>query len=166
MSVRRIVEADVEAVVRLVHELAAYEQAADQCHLTVGALRTALFGEAPALFGHVAETGDQVVGFALWFRNFSTWDGVHGVYLEDLFVCPEHRGGGHGRALLAELAAECLRHGYTRLQWWVLNWNAPALGFYRGLGAEPMDGWTVLRLSGAPLARLAASGPVGELTRQ
>lgn len=157
MSVRRVVEADIESVVEMVHELAAYEEAADQCHLTAATLHTALFGQTPALFGHVAEAGEEIVGFALWFRTFSTWDGVHGIYLEDLFVRAAHRGGGHGRALLAELAAECVRHGYTRLQWWALDWNTPALGFYRALGAESMDKWTVLRLSGTPLERLAAT---------
>lgn len=157
VSVRRVVEADIESVAEMVHELAAYEEAADQCHLTAATLRTALFGPAPALFGHVAEAGEEIVGFALWFRTFSTWDGVHGIYLEDLFVRAAHRGDGHGRALLAELAAECVRHGYTRLQWWALDWNTPALGFYRALGAETMDKWTVLRLSGAPLERLAAT---------
>ena len=104
----------MNAVVALVRELAAYEQASDQCHLTPAQLRTALFGEEPALFGHVAEVGCEVVAFALWFRNFSTWDGVHGIYLEDLFVRSEHRGCGLGRA---QLAAECVRRGYSRLQW-------------------------------------------------
>lgn len=150
-------EADVTDVVVMVHELAAYERAADQCRLTADALRVALFGDAPALFGHVADAGDELAGFALWFRNFSTWDGVHGIYLKDLFVRPRHRSDGHGRELLAELAAECVRRGYTRLQWWVLDWNDSALGFYRGLGAAAIDDWTVQRLSGAPLARLAAT---------
>jgi GNAT superfamily N-acetyltransferase len=114
-----------------------------------------LFGEEPALFGHVAEVGCEVVGFALWFRNFSTWDGVHGIYLEDLFVRMDHRGCGLGRALLAELAAECVRRGYSRLQWWALDWNEPAIGFYRSIGAEAMDDWTVYRITGRTLAALA-----------
>lgn len=155
MSVRRVTPADVDAVVTMVHELAAYERAAEQCRLTVEALRTALFGERPALFGHVAEDRGEVVGFALWFLNYSTWDGAHGIYLEDLYVRPGQRGGGHGRALLAELAAECVRHGYTRLQWWVLDWNEPSIGFYRSLGAEPMSEWTVFRLAGEPLRALS-----------
>lgn len=149
-------------MVRLVHDLAAYERAAEHCTLTEEQLHTALFGPRPALFGHVAELDDRVAGFALWFLNFSTWDGVHGVYLEDLYVQPEHRGAGLGKALFAELAAECVRCGYTRLQWWVLNWNTPAIGFYRSLGAEAMDEWTVYRLSGKPLDQLAQSaGPIG-----
>ncbi|UZJ26503.1 GNAT family N-acetyltransferase [Rhodococcus antarcticus] len=140
----------------MVHDLAEYEKAADQCHLTGDQLHAALFDEHPALFGHVAQAEDgTVVGLALWFLNYSTWDGVHGVYLEDLYVRPEHRGGGHGRALLAALAGVCDERGYTRLQWWVLNWNTPSIGFYRSLGAEPMDEWTTMRLSGAALGQLA-----------
>lgn len=153
--VRRVAESDVNAVVVLVHELAAYEQASEQCRLTPAQLRTALFGEEPALFGHVAEVGGEVVAFALWFRNFSTWDGVHGIYLEDLYVRTEHRGCGLGRALLAELAAECVCRGYSRLQWWALDWNEPAIGFYRSIGAEPMDEWTVYRITGRTLTVLA-----------
>jgi GNAT superfamily N-acetyltransferase len=156
VAVRRINEGDVDTVVAMVHELATYERSADECHLTPRQLRAALFAEVPALFGHVAQQADEVVGFALWFLNFSTWDGVHGIYLEDLYVRPEYRGGGHGRGMLTELAAECGRHGYSRLQWWVLDWNEPSLGFYRSLGAEPMDEWTVMRLSGDALIRLGA----------
>ena len=154
-EIRPIEPGDVPDVVALVHDLAAYERAAQQCILTDEQLHTALFGPRPALFGHVAELDGHVAGFALWFLNFSTWDGVHGIYLEDLYVRPEHRGAGLGRALFAELAAECVRCGYTRLQWWVLNWNSPAIGFYRSLGAEAMDEWTVYRLSGEPLEDLA-----------
>ncbi len=156
MNIRRAAESDLGAVVAMVHELAAYEQAPEQCQLTVQQLRAALFGERPALFGHVAENGGELVGFALWFLNFSTWNGVHGLHLEDLYVRPQHRGGGFGRALLAELAAECVRHGYSRLQWWVVNWNTPAIDFYRSLGAVPMDEWTVFRLTGDALSALAA----------
>ncbi len=154
--IRRVTPDDVEPVVGMVHDLAEYEKAADQCHLTAEQLHAALFDEHPALFGHVAQAEDgTVVGLALWFLNYSTWDGAHGVYLEDLYVRPEHRGGGHGRALLAALAGVCSGRGYTRLQWWVLNWNTPSIGFYRALGAEPMDDWTTMRLSGAALGRLA-----------
>lgn len=146
---------DVPVVVELVHELAAYEKAPHECHLTTEQLHAALFAEQPALFGHVAEVDGQVVGFTLWFLNFSTWRGVHGIYLEDLFVRPEFRGKGIGKALLAELAAECVRRGYARLEWWVLDWN-PATKFYRALGAVPMDEWTVYRLTDEPLTALAA----------
>jgi GNAT superfamily N-acetyltransferase len=155
VTVRPAEDRDVDSVVAMVHELAAYERAADECRLGADQLRAALFGPHPALFCQVAEDDGAVVGMALWFLNFSTWDGVHGLYLEDLYVRPEHRGGGHGRALLAELAAECVRRGYSRLQWWVLDWNSPAIEFYRGLGAAAMDEWTVFRLTGEPLSRLA-----------
>jgi GNAT superfamily N-acetyltransferase len=155
--VRRIRRDDLERAVELVHELARYEKAPDECHLTVGQLDTALFGPEPKLFGHVAEDGGDVVGLALWFLNFSTWDGVHGVYLEDLFVRPGHRGSGLGRALLAALAEECVANGYSRLQWAVLNWNTPSIGFYESLGAVPLDEWTVFRLTGEPLRQLGTN---------
>ncbi|MFC4000462.1 GNAT family N-acetyltransferase [Prauserella oleivorans] len=153
--IRRVRETDVDTVVRLVHDLAAYEKAPDECHLTSEQLHAALFGENPALFGHVAEVDGEVVGFALWFLNFSTWRGVHGIYLEDLYVRPELRGSGLGKALLAALAQECTDRGYARLEWWVLNWN-PAIGFYKALGARPMDEWTVYRLTDDALRELAA----------
>ncbi|MGH3762705.1 N-acetyltransferase family protein [Actinophytocola sp.] len=153
--VRRVRESDVDAVVGLVHELAEYERAADECHLTADQLRTALFRESPALFAHVAELDGEVVGCALWFRNFSTWHGTHGIYLEDLYVRPAARGAGLGKALLTTLAEECVARGYLRLEWWVLDWNEPAIGFYESLGAIAMDEWTVYRLTGAALNRLA-----------
>ena len=154
--IREVEERDVEAVVALVHELADYERAAEHCTLTAAQLRTALFGPAPALFGHVAEVDGHVVGCALWFVNFSTWRGVHGIYLEDLYVQPAHRGAGLGRALLARLAAVCAERGLARLEWAVLDWNTPSIGFYSSIGAAPMDDWTVFRLDGTGLATLAA----------
>lgn len=154
--VRAIEPADVPAVVAMVHELATYERAAEQCQLSDDQLSTALFAPAPALFGHVAVLRNgRLAGFALWFLNFSTWRGVHGIYLEDLYVEPQSRGAGAGRALLAALAGICVERGYQRLEWWVLDWNRPALAFYRALGAEPMNDWTVWRLSGSDLGRLA-----------
>ncbi len=153
-TIRAAEEHDVDAVVGLVHELAEYERAAEHCLLRSDQLRAALFGPAPALFGHVAELDGRVVGCALWFLNFSTWRGVHGLYLEDLYVQPAHRGGGIGRALLARLAAVCVERGLARLEWAVLDWNTPSIGFYRTLGAVPMDEWTVFRLDGAALEEL------------
>ncbi|MFE0024597.1 GNAT family N-acetyltransferase [Amycolatopsis sp. NPDC059021] len=153
--IRRVREEDVDTVVELVHDLAEYERAPDECHLTADQLRTALFGESPALFGHVAVVDGEVVGFMLWFLNFSTWRGVHGIYLEDLYVRPSQRGTGLGKAMLATLAAECVARGYARLEWWVLNWN-PATEFYKSLGAVPMDEWTVNRLTDDSLRALAA----------
>ena len=163
-TIRTVEEHDVDAVVGLVHELADYERAAEHCLLRADQLRAALFGPAPALFGHVAEVAERethraVVGCALWFLNFSTWRGVHGIYLEDLFVRPRYRGHGLGRALLARLAAECVERGYGRLEWSVLDWNAPAIGFYRTLGAVPMDEWTTFRLDGAALTALGSTEP-------
>ncbi|MCT2586284.1 GNAT family N-acetyltransferase [Actinophytocola gossypii] len=158
--VRRVRESDVDAVVGLVYELAEYERAPDECHLTAEQLRRALFGPSPALFGHVAELDGEVVGCALWFLNFSTWDGVHGIYLEDLYVRPAARGTGLGKALLIALAEECVNNGYTRLQWWVLDWNKPAIDFYESLGATAMDEWTVYRVTGPALDKLAGRDAV------
>ncbi|TSD65559.1 GNAT family N-acetyltransferase [Aeromicrobium piscarium] len=148
---------DVPALVRLVHELAAYEKAPEQCRLTEEHLRERLFGESPAVFAHVAEVGGEVVGTAIWFLNFSTWDGVHGIYLEDLYVTPEHRGAGLGGALLATLAQVCVERGYSRLVWQVLDWNAPSIAFYESLGAVHQREWFTYRLSGDPLQRLGTS---------
>ena len=156
-QVRRVRPEDVPTVVELVHELAEYEREPQSCTLTEDQLHAALFGPAPALFGHVAEVGGEVVGCALWFLNFSTWRGVHGIYLEDLYVRPAHRGNGLGYALLAVLAAECAERGYARLEWSVLNWNEPSIRFYRTIGAVPMDEWTTYRLDGDALAALAAT---------
>ncbi|MBB5955206.1 GNAT superfamily N-acetyltransferase [Saccharothrix tamanrassetensis] len=145
--IRRVREEDVPAIVGLVEELAEYERARDECRLTVEQLHDVLFRPSPALFGHVAEVDGRVVGVALWFLNFSTWRGTHGIYLEDLYVQPDQRGSGLGRALLQALARECVERGYARLEWSVLDWNEPAIGFYRSLGAIPMDEWTVFRLT-------------------
>jgi GNAT superfamily N-acetyltransferase len=136
-------------------DLATYERSADQVKATPEQLRTALFGPQPAAYSLVAEAGGEVVGFALYFRNFSTWEGVHGLYLEDLYVMPEHRGIGLGRALLNALAALAVKRGYARLEWAVLDWNQPSIDFYRSLGAVAMDDWTVFRLTGEPLLRVA-----------
>jgi GNAT superfamily N-acetyltransferase len=155
---------DVPAVVAMVHELADYERAPEECHLTPEQLTAALFGPAPALFGHVAvDADDQPLGFALWFLNFSTWEGVHGIYLEDLYVRPAARGTGAGRQLLATLAAICVERGYRRLDWWMINWN-PAARFYAAIGATAMDEWVPYRLTGAALHDLAAQAP-GVITR-
>ncbi|MGY1782999.1 N-acetyltransferase family protein [Geodermatophilus sp. SYSU D01036] len=156
MTVRPIRPDDVPAVVGLVRELAEYEEAAHEVRLTEQQLHTALFGDSPALFGHVAEREGAVVGTALWFLNFSTWRGTHGIYLEDLYVQPRHRGSGLGRELLRTLAATCVERGYDRLEWSVLDWNEPSIAFYRAAGAVPMDEWTVFRLTDEALAGFAA----------
>ena len=144
-------------MVGLVRELADYEKSLDEVRLTDSQLADCLFGSSPALFGHVAERDGRVVGVALWFLNFSTWRGTHGVYLEDLYVQPQHRGTGLGRALLRTLAQVCVDRGYSRLEWSVLDWNAPSIEFYRAAGAVPMDGWTVFRLTDDALTGFAGS---------
>jgi ribosomal protein S18 acetylase RimI-like enzyme len=185
--IRPIEPDDVPAVIELVYDLAEYERSREQCHLTPEQLTAALFGSSPALFGLVAmgpstgpfpavsstrvppsslgdwtgradQAGRSVVGYALYFLNFSTWEGVHGIYLEDLYVRPDQRGSGLGRALLTTLAGIATGRGYARVEWWVLNWNAPSIGFYESLGAVAMDDWTVFRLTGPALQRAAESG--------
>lgn len=155
MQVRTVEPGDVPALVAMVHELAEFERAPDECHLVDEQLHRALFGHRPALFGHVAVDGGEPVGMALWFLNFSTWRGVHGIYLEDLYVRPAARRTGAGRALLAELAAVCAERGYDRLDWSVLDWN-PARDFYATLGAAAQTDWVPYRLDGAALTALAA----------
>ena len=157
MTVRPIRPDDVPAVVALVRELADYERALHEVRLTDGQLTDCLFGGSPALFGHVAEDDGQVVGMALWFLNFSTWRGTHGIYLEDLYVQPGHRGHGIGKELLRTLAAVCVERGYSRLEWSVLDWNTPSIDFYKAAGAVPMDGWTVFRLTDDALTGFAAA---------
>ena len=157
MTVRRVQPDDVPTVLALVRELAAYEKAEHEAQMTAEQLSAALFGPAPALFGHVALAEDgEIAGFALWFLNFSTWRGTHGIHLEDLYVSPGHRGTGLGRELLRTLAAECVDRGFSRLEWSVLDWNTPSIDFYRAAGALPMEGWTVFRLTDEALPRFAA----------
>ena len=156
MRVRPIAPDDVAAVVGLVRDLAEYEKAPDEARMTEEQLSAALFGDSPQLFGHVAEAEGHVVGMALWFLNFSTWRGTHGVYLEDLYVQPAHRGSGLGRELLRTLADLCVQRGYGRLEWSVLDWNTPSIDFYRAAGAVPMDEWTVFRLTDDALSVFAA----------
>jgi GNAT superfamily N-acetyltransferase len=148
---------DVDAIVGLVRELATYERAADEVKLTPELLQAALFGASPAAFCHVAEIDGQVGGIAIWFVSFSTWLGVHGMYLEDLYVQPAHRRGGIGRALLQTLARVAVDRGYGRLEWAVLDWNESAIAFYQSIGAIAQDEWTVHRVSGRALHALAES---------
>jgi GNAT superfamily N-acetyltransferase len=152
---------DVPEIHRLIRALAEYERSLPSVTATEGDLRRALFGAQPAVFAHVAEREGRVAGFALWFLNYSTWTGQHGIYLEDLFVDESVRGSGYGKALLAELARVCVERGYQRLEWSVLKWNEPSIGFYRALGAEAMEEWDTYRLSGPALQALGADGPAG-----
>ena len=151
--IRTAAEDDVDRIVQLVYELAEYEKLRQECHLTSQLLHESLFGASPAVFGHVAEVDGVVVGYTLHFLNYSTWEGVHGIYLEDLYVSPGHRGTGLGKALLLNLAEIAVRAGYARVEWSVLDWNTPSIRFYESLGAVGMDGWTVFRLTGPALAR-------------
>lgn len=157
MNTRRATPDDVAAITAMIHALADFEHAADQCTVTETQIAAALFGDAPTVHGHVAEVDGEIAAMALWFLNFSTWDGVAGVHLEDLFVRPAFRRRGLARALLATLAGECLDKGYTRLSWAVLNWNTDAIALYDRVGGEPQRGWTTYRLSGPRLAELAES---------
>jgi GNAT superfamily N-acetyltransferase len=155
--VRAAVAADVPALLRLVHELAEYERALHEVAATPAQLREALFpqGREPAAFAHVAEVDGEVAGCAIWFLSFSTWTGTHGIWLEDLYVTPARRGSGLGQELLRTLAAVCVERGYSRLEWWVLDWNAPSIGFYESIGAVAQDEWTRFRLDGPALGGLA-----------
>jgi GNAT superfamily N-acetyltransferase len=157
VSTRPVRPQDVPAVVDMVYELADFEQLRHECTLTAEQLHSALFRPDPALFGHLAVAEDgEPVGVALWFLNFSTWEGVHGIYLEDLYVRPHARRSGAGRALLAALAAVCVRRGYQRLDFSVLHWN-PARDFYHRLGAQDLRDWVPYRLTGEPLHALAGA---------
>ena len=152
--IRRAEPADAAAITAMIHDLARFERAADQCTVVETQIRTALFDQSATLRGHVAEVDGEIAAMALWFLSFATWDGVEGVYLEDLYVRPRFRRLG----LLAALAKECLKNGYTRLSWAVLNWNTDAIALYRAIGGQSQDEWTTYRLSGPALAELAGPG--------
>ncbi len=139
---------------QLIHDLALYEKAPLEVEATEKEIVETIFSENPMVFCDLVEVDGDVAGMAIWFLNYSTWQGKHGIYLEDLFVKPEYRGRGYGKALLQHLAQICNEKGYGRFQWWVLDWNSPAIEFYRSLGAVAMDEWTVYRVSGEELKRL------------
>ncbi|MGZ8804594.1 MAG: N-acetyltransferase family protein [Microbacterium sp.] len=147
---------DEPGILAGIHALAVYEREPDAVRNTESALTAALFGDAPKAFAHVVERDGDIVGIAIWFLTYSTWTGAHGIWLEDLHVDDSQRGRGYGKALIASLASLCVERGYSRLEWTVLDWNAPAIAFYRSLGAEPQSEWTTQRLTGADLADLAA----------
>jgi GNAT superfamily N-acetyltransferase len=153
---------DVSIILELIRDLATYERAPDEVTATEEQLVDVLFGERPAAEVLLAFEEQSPVGFAVYFYNFSTWLGRPGLYLEDLFVNPEKRGKGYGRALLVELAKIARDRECGRLEWAVLDWNEPAIKFYRALGAEPMHEWTVFRLTRDGIARLAGSGRVDQ----
>ena len=154
MIIREATPKDLDAIWDLILGLAEYEKASDQVRTTKEQIGKSLFEEDVAKC-HVAEIDGEVIGIAQWFLNYSTWTGVPGIYLEDLFVKPEFRGKGAGLALMKELARICVAKGYARFQWWVLDWNEPSINFYKKLGAVPMDEWTVYRLSAEALEMFA-----------
>jgi GNAT superfamily N-acetyltransferase len=153
--VRPATPADVGLILSLIRELAEFERSLPEVHATEDSLRATLFAERPAAFCHIAEYDGQAAGFALWFLNYSTWLGGHGLYLEDLYVRDQVRGKGIGIALLAELARICVERGYPRLEWWVLDWN-PARGFYESIGASALTEWIPYRLTGEALQQMAS----------
>jgi GNAT superfamily N-acetyltransferase len=155
--IRSATTADTKTICRLIRDLAEYEKLAHQVVFDEDRLRGHLFGPRPYAEVLLAEEAGSVVGFALFFHNYSTFLGQPGIYLEDLFVQPEHRGKGHGKALLTALARVAVERGCGRVEWSVLNWNEPAIRFYRALGAVPMEEWKVYRLTGAALKNVAAT---------
>jgi GNAT superfamily N-acetyltransferase len=136
---------DTEEILALIYELAVYEKAPDEAKATAD----------PKVFCEIVEHQGEIAGFAIWFLNYSTWQGLHGIYLEDLFIRPQYRKLGYGKDLLKHLAQICKDRDYGRFQWWVLDWNTPAIDFYTSLGAKAMDEWTVYRISGDELSELA-----------
>ena len=156
MSIREAQPGDVADILRLIKDLAIYEKAPGEVIATEEQLRTALFNSQPHVFAHVIEVDKRIVGMAVWFLNYSTWQGTHGIYLEDLYVEPEYRGRGYGLAMIKHLAKICVERGYGRFQWWVLDWNTPSIEFYKSQGAIAMDEWTVFRVSDEALTRLGS----------
>jgi GNAT superfamily N-acetyltransferase len=156
LSIRPAVPGEAPLVLKFVRELAEYEKLTHEVDATEAMIDAALFGRTPRVFCDFAEWKGEPVGFALWFLNFSSFRGRNGIYLEDIFVRPSHRGKGIGRALLAHLARRCVAEGWARLEWSVLDWNTPSIEFYKAQGAVLMDGWTTCRMTGDALNALAA----------
>lgn len=156
LTVHRARRNEVPLVLSLVRELAEYEKLSHEVEATETLIEAALFSESPRLFCEIAEWNGEAAGFAVWFLNYSTFAGRFGIYLEDLFVRPQFRRNGIGRAMLAHLARTCVENGWSRLQWAVLDWNAPSIEFYKSLGAGLMDEWTLCRVTGSALVALAA----------
>jgi GNAT superfamily N-acetyltransferase len=148
---------DTPAILRLIRALAEYERLLDHVECDEARIVAAFFAAEPKVFCDLAQAADRPVGCAIWFYSYSTFTGRHGIYLEDLYVEPAHRGSGIGRALLSHLARRCVADNLTRLEWSVLDWNAPSIGFYRSLGAVPMDDWTRFRLAGEALTALGST---------
>jgi len=154
LKIRPAKSEEVGEVLQLIQDLATYEKAPDQVEASKDDLLNTIFAKDPRVFCDLVEVDGQIAGIAIWFLNYSTWQAKHGIYLEDLYIKPEFRARGYGKALLKHLAQICDKEGYGRLQWWVLDWNSPAIEFYRSFGAEAMDEWTVYRTSGQALKDL------------
>jgi GNAT superfamily N-acetyltransferase len=154
LKIRPAKREEVGEVLQLIQDLATYEKAPEQVEASKDDLLNTIFAKEPRVFCDLVEVDGQIAGMAIWFLNYSTWQAKHGIYLEDLYIKPEFRAKGYGKALLKHLAQICDREGYGRLQWWVLDWNSPAIEFYRSFGAEAMDEWTVYRTSGQALKDL------------
>ena len=155
INIRSAMPSDTRVIYALIRELAVYEKLLDVVDATERMIGDALFGQSPRAFCELAEWDGQVVGFSLWFYNFSTFRGRHGIYLEDLFVRPDFRGKGLGKALIVSLARRCVAENLARFEWSVLDWNAPSIAFYKALGATMLDDWTGCRVTGDALAALA-----------
>jgi GNAT superfamily N-acetyltransferase len=154
MKIRPAQSDEAAIILQLIKDLAEYEKAPDEVITTEKEIIETIFADNPKVFCDFVEVDGDIAGMAIWFLNYSTWQGKHGIYLEDLYVKPEFRGRGYGKSLLQHLASICNERGYGRFQWWVLDWNSPAIEFYRSIGAEAMSEWTVYRVSGEPLRRL------------
>lgn len=155
MNIRPAKATDIDEILALIYELALYEKAPEEAKATESQIRESFFGDNPKVFCELVEVDGDIAGFAIWFLNYSTWQGKHGIYLEDLFIRPQFRGRGFGKALLKHLAQICVERGYGRFQWWVLDWNEPSIEFYKSFGAVAMDEWTVYRVTGDALIDLA-----------
>ena len=156
LSIRSAVTADAAQIIAFVEALADYEKLRHEARATVADIERDLFGAAPKVFCEIAELDGKPVGFALWFYTYSTFQGRHGIWLEDLFVVPEARGIGAGKALLQQLAQRCVRENLGRYEWWVLDWNEPSIRFYQAQGGVLQDEWTKVRIDGAALEKLGA----------
>jgi GNAT superfamily N-acetyltransferase len=156
MNIRPAKTTDIDEILALIYELALYEKAPEEAKATKSQIMESFFSDNPKVFCEIVEVDGEIAGLAIWFLNYSTWQGKHGIYLEDLFIRPQFRGRGFGKSVLKHLAQICVDRGYGRFQWWVLDWNTPSIEFYKALGAVAMDEWTVYRVTGDALTELAA----------
>lgn len=166
LQIRPAIESDVPTILRFIRELAAFEREPDAVIATEAMIRDALFGKQPAAHAIIASIDGEPLGYALYFFNFSTWLGRPGLYLEELYVTPPSRGAGIGKSLLTHLARVASERGCGRMEWMVLDWNEPAIEFYRALGAEPLSEWTVFRLTGETLEKAAGLAETADKTRR